>query len=51
MVDHTFLLVGSVVGYIVLPSFYFTSGKSFRRVLKAEGFVKAMWKAFTHKLN
>ena len=51
MVDHTFLLMSIFMSCIVLPSFYFTSGRAFRRVLKTEGFVRTMWKAYTHNLN
>ena len=51
MVDHTFLLIGIFMSYNVLPAFYFTSGKSFRRVLKSEGLVRTVWKALTHNLN
>ena len=51
MVDHTFLLMSIFMSCIVLPSFYFTSGRAFRRVLKTEGFVTTMWKAYTHNLN
>ena len=51
MIDHTFLLMGIVMSTVVLPSFYFMSGRAFRRVLKTEGFFKTMWKAYTHDLN
>ena len=51
MVDHTVLLMSILMSTVILPSFYFMSGKSFRRVLKTEGFFKTMWKAFTHNLN
>ena len=51
MVDHTFLLMCVFMSCIVLPTFYFTSGRAFRRVLKTEGFVSTMWKAYTHNLN
>ena len=51
MIDHTFLLMGIVMSTVVLPSFYFMSGRAFRRVLKTEGFLKTMWKAYTHNLN
>ena len=51
MIDHTFLLMGIVMSTVVLPSFYFMSGRAFRRVLKTEGFFRTMWKAYTHNLN
>ena len=51
MIDHTFLLMGIVMSTVVLPLFYFMSGRAFRRVLKTEGFFKTMWKAYTHDLN
>ena len=51
MVDHTVLLMSIFMSTVILPSFYFMSGKSFRRVLKTDGFFRTMWKAFTHNLN
>ena len=50
MVDHIFLVMCIFMACIVLPTFYFTSGKAFRRVLKTEGLFRTLWKAYTHNL-
>ena len=50
MVDHTFLLMCVFMSCIVLPTFYFTSGRAFRRVLKSDELFRTLWKAYTHNL-